>query len=143
MKVVALISDLFPSKQLENSLLWMSYYCCCACHPTLCSMRFNVSFSQGFSWFIDRTVLTATTGRDGKTVVKMEPWSRPVDNFTYTVDSYRPVPPSGNPVELYRPEQSWTSPYDPVQSTKPVPTVPTRHSLPSLLPFKMPWIQLK
>ena len=23
------------------------------------------------------------TGRDGKTIVKKEPWSRPVDNFTY------------------------------------------------------------
>ena len=35
---------------------------------------------------IDGTVLTVMTGWGGKTVVKMEPWSRPFtsrDNFTY------------------------------------------------------------
>ena len=51
----------------------------------------------------DRTVLAVTAERDSKTVAKMEPRSRPVDNFTY-VDSYRPVPPiKESPVVLYRP----------------------------------------
>ena len=34
-----------------------------------------VANCQGFSWFIDGTALTVPTRRDGKTVVKMEPWS--------------------------------------------------------------------
>ena len=72
---------------------------------------------QGFSWFIDGTVLAVTTGQDGKTVVKMEPWSRPVNNF-----AYRKLIPS-RPVEEI-------SPYRPVPSTKPAPTVPSRlHNL--------------
>ena len=85
---------------------------------------------QGFSLFIDGTVLTVTTGLDGKTVVKMEPWSCPVPSrrqchlpLTRTVSSRREnlsdfTLPSG-PVEEI-------SPYRPVPLTKPAPTVPSR-----------------
>ena len=73
------------------------------------------------------------TGRDGKTVVKIEPWSRPVPSgrqFSPTVNSYRPVPlrkflplhfivPSrrGNFPLPSRPVDK-TCPYHPVPSTK-------------------------
>ena len=138
----------------------------------------------GFSCFIDRTVLTVTTGRDGKTV-KMEPWSRPVPSrrqvhlpLTRTVPSrrenlsrctlpsrsveeisrYRPVSstkfvptvpsrlPSTKPTttvpsrrqNLPKPPRPAvnTYPYRQIPWSKPVPTVPRRHSLPSLLPAR-------
>ena len=69
-------------------------------------------------------------GRDGKTVVKMEPWSRPVPSrrqfhlpLTRTVPSRREnisrcTLPSRLVEEI--------SPYIPVPSTKPAPTVPSR-----------------
>ena len=92
-----------------------------------CSIVLTVENSQGFSRFMDGTVLMVTTGRDGQTVVKMEPWSRPVDNFTQlltrAVPSRRPnishctVPSC--PIEEI-------SPYRPVPSTQPAHTVSSR-----------------
>ena len=75
------------------------------------------------------TVLTVTTGRDGKTVVKMEPWSRPVDNFTYReLVPSRPVKKI-SPVALYRPVPSRRGniplPSRPVYKTYPYRPVPS------------------
>ena len=117
---------------------------------------------QDSSWFIDGTVLTVMTGRDetgrdGKTVVKMEPWSRPVPStISPTVYSYRPVSSSFISRCTYRPVPSRkysltvprrrpnlplpsrlvykTYPYRPAPSSKPADTVPSRNqdlSLPS------------
>ena len=94
---------------------------------------------QAFACFIDGTVLTVTTGRDG-TVKPSSKWNRgPVPStVSPTVNSYRPVPsrkslplhftvPSrrGNIPLPSRPVDK-TCPYRPVPSTKPTPTVPSR-----------------
>ena len=85
---------------------------------------------HSFSWFVDGTVLTATTGRDGKTVVKMESWSRPLRSrrqfqppLTRTVSSRRFL----SSVALYRavPSNRKCS-YRSVPSTKPSRTAPSR-----------------
>ena len=131
---------------------------------------FERGYFQGFSWFIDGTVLTVTTGRDGKTLVEMEVPSRRQLHLPFT----RTVPSSRKSISRCnlpsRPVEE-ISPYRPVSSTKPVPTVPSRlqnlplpsgpvvktcpyrqknlvvrtcptvllrHSLPSLLPVRMP-----
>ena len=85
---------------------------------------------QGVLWFIDGTVLTVTTGRDG-TVKPSSKWNRgPVPSrrqfhppLTHTVrsrqeNSSRCTLPS-RPVEAI-------SPYRPVPSPRPNPTVPSR-----------------
>ena len=106
----------------------------------------GMCYLQGFSWFIDGTVLTVMTGRDGKTVVKMEPWSRPVPSrrqfhlpLTRTVPSRRenisrctlpsrpveeifPYVPSRQNLPPSRPVYK-TYPYRPVPSSKPAHTV--------------------
>ena len=103
-------------------------YCCC-CEPEFDPAQLSI-INQGFSWFIDGTVLTVTTGRDGKIRVKMEQWSCPVPSrrqfylpLTRTVPSRREnfsrcTLPSRSVEEI--------SPYRPVPSTKPAPTVPSR-----------------
>ena len=57
-------------------------------------IQFKTSIFQGFSWFIDGTILTVTMGRDGKTVVKMSKWNRGPfpSTISPTVNSYRPIP---------------------------------------------------
>ena len=41
-------------------------------------------YTKGFHGFLrDGIDGNDGTGRDGHTVLKLEPWSRPVDNFTY------------------------------------------------------------
>ena len=87
--------------------------------------------------------------------------SRPVDNFTYRylvpsrlvekispvslylpslpveqLFPYRPVPSSNLPIPSSPAVK--TSPYRQILRSKPVPTVPPRHSLLSLLPVKIP-----
>ena len=84
--------------------------------------------NQVFSWFIDGTILIVTTGRDGKTVVQVEPCFRPVPStISPTVNLYHPA--------LLRKSRPFTLPsrpvdeisrYRPVPSTNPTPTVPSR-----------------
>ena len=88
---------------------------------------------QGFPWFIDVTVLAVTTGRDDKTVVKMERWSRPVPSrWQLHLPLTRAVPSrreniSRSPLPSRSVDK--TCPYRPVPSTKPIATVPSRQNL--------------
>ena len=78
------------------------------------------------------------TGRDGKTVVKMEPWSRPIPSVPsrqqFHLPLTRAVPSCRENLSRCtlpsRPVEE-ISHYRPVPSTKPAPTVPSRlHNLP-------------
>lgn len=77
----------------------------------------------GLTRYLDGTERTVAAGRDGKTAVKMIPWSRPVDHFVYrrhlpsrqeNISSwtlsfrpvektcrFRPVLPTGSPTYVY------------------------------------------
>ena len=76
-------------------------------------------YYQGFSSFIDGTVLTVTTGRDG-TVKPSSKWNRgPVPStISPTVNSYRPVPS--------RKSLPFVALYGPVPLSKYRLTVPSR-----------------
>ena len=122
-------------------------------------------FFMVFHDFVDGRVLTVKAGRDEE-VIALSKWNRgpapfcSADNFTYRwlvpsrpaekispVAFCRPVPSRKSPLTVSSRRQNLplrsrpgvkTSPYRPVPPSKTVPTVPPRHSLPSLLPVKKP-----